>query len=200
MITKFNDYKDSLNEGFNEVDYSDVDSGESDEHIRDSSVSQYHKEIDDALSGEGIKVVKVYGFADETDSDLEFVLSDGNSVEVTYVFHPYSGKMKVTAHEAGHKKLGERGYTDNEDTGGYRLDAGETGVGKMIREIYTEAGLLDPVKFVIRFPKEVWGNGIYYDNNPENGNNVVGFENEEDAKSWIEALAVQSANGTFRED
>lgn len=200
MIKKFVEYNRVFEnlEGYDGVDYSQVDPGETDDDMMVSAVKQYHGEIDRGLEGTA-KVVKVQGFADETDSDLEFTLSDGNTVDVVYKFHPWRSRMTVTVQDEHGKVVGERSYRIGEpDEEKYVHDAGETGVDRMVKEIYTEEGLIEPVMFEIALPKEIWGNGIYYDINPETDQHHVGFESEEDAQKWIDSLSVRKVDRDFR--
>ena len=118
------------------------------------------------------------------------MLSDGNRVDVVFKFHPFNSKMTVTVFDENGDMLGEKTYHGKDSENRYLEDAGDMGVNRMLKEIYLENGLLDPVKFEIELPKEVFGNGIYYDIDPESDQHRVGFETEQAAKDWISALQI----------
>ena len=190
MIKRFNEYRLNESSVSDGIDYSEVDPGKTGEDIMIDAVKQYHYEIDKGLDGVA-KVVSVSGFADETDSDLEFILSDGNRVDVVFKFHPFNSKMTVTVFDENGDMLGEKTYQHGKDSENrYVKDAGDMGVNRMLKEIYLENGLLDPVKFEIELPRELFGNGIYYDIDPESDQHRVGFETEQAAKDWISALQI----------
>lgn len=171
----------------------DVLSGNSefaDEHMTRSSVDRYIDQIERATKE---TVVGVSGESDETDSDLTFKISDSNTINIHHIYHPHNSKILISIRNGNN--TWEKSYITNSDNNNFDY-SGEDGEHDMIKDIYTENGLIeeeyDEPTHEIKLPQELFGNDPYfsYDSDERNDQKMVSFESEEAAQMWIDSLKI----------
>jgi len=180
-IKKWNNFNEELkyvvgNNGSDEdIDVFSGDPKWSDDEITRSVVDGYIDQIERAT---GAKVTSVEGEANESDSKLYFELDDDNSINITYVYHPFSGKMTVDVLDVGTKSYGGKGVVKKDDKYNVPDD-----VYLMIKDIYAENGLDEP-SHKIDLPKELFGNDPYFEyrSDEQTDQTTVYFESEKAAQ------------------
>ena len=181
-------YLNKLNE---RLDYSNIESdGYTDDNMKNDITDSYVNEIE---RGTKSKVLSVEGEVTESDSYIELSMDNGDTINLEYLYHPFSPKLTLSVFSEDGGKIGEKSYgtfSGNKDDSKYYDDV-ENDVYNMVKDIYDEF-YQHPTHY-ISFPEEssnTFTHRYFFKNNPVNGGEVT-FPSKEAAEEWLNSLKIR---------